>query len=156
MIIYHASNTEVKNPDISRSRKYLDFGPGFYVTVISDQAEKYAERFLRRGKDAWINVYELNEECLKQKIIKFDSYDEQWLDYVMACRTGATPDDADIIIGGIADDQIFRTVDLYFSGLISKQDALQRLVYSKPNMQICIRSQAIINKFLTFKSSKKL
>lgn len=74
----------------------------------------------------------------------------------MACRSGDIPDDDNIIIGGIADDQIFRTVDLYFAGYINKQEALKRLVYTKPNMQICIRSQAVINDFLTFKSSKKL
>ena len=156
MIVYHASYTEVTAPDTSHSRKYLDFGPGFYVTIIPEQAVKYAERFSRRGKDAWINTYELSDDYSKRKVTKFETYDERWLDYIMACRSGDIPDDADIIIGGIADDQIFRTVDLYFAGYISKQEALKRLVYTKPNMQICIRSQAVINDFLTFKSSKKL
>ncbi|MDO4510584.1 MAG: DUF3990 domain-containing protein [Bacteroidales bacterium] len=156
MIVYHASYTEVTSPNTSHSREFLDFGPGFYVTVIYEQAVKYAERFKRRGKNAWINTYELDDASLKEKVTRFDAYDERWIDYVMACRTGQVPDDADVVIGGIADDQIFRTIDLYFSGLISKQDALQRLVYSKPNMQICIRSQMIIDQYLTFKSSEKL
>ena len=156
MIVYHASDAEVLSPDTSHSRKYLDFGPGFYITTMIDQAEKYAERFSRRGKQAWINAYELSEESFAHKVTRFESYDETWLDYIMACRAGEIPDDADIIIGGIADDQVFRTIDLFFAGYISKQEALKRLVFSKPNMQICIRNQAIINQYLTFKSSKKL
>lgn len=54
MTIYHASNTEVPFPDTSHSRDFLDFGKGFYVTTIREQAERYAQRFLRRGQAAWL------------------------------------------------------------------------------------------------------
>lgn len=46
------------------SRKFLDFGQGFYVTTLRDQAVKYAQRFLRRGKSAWLNEYELDGSFL--------------------------------------------------------------------------------------------
>ena len=75
MIVYHASYTEITAPDTSHSRKYLDFGPGFYVTIIPEQAVKYAERFSRRGKDAWINTYELSDDYSKRKVTKFEAYD---------------------------------------------------------------------------------
>lgn len=52
MKLYHASTVEVVFPDIVHSRKYLDFGRGFYLTSIKEQAIKYGERFLRRGKTA--------------------------------------------------------------------------------------------------------
>ncbi len=62
----------------------------------------------------------------------------------------------DIIIGGIADDKVFNTLDLYFDGLISKLEALDRLKYEKPNHQLCILNQAVIEKGLKFVDSIKL
>ena len=49
MIVFHSSPCIVNHPDVSFSRDYLDFGKGFYVTTIEDQARKYAKRFLLRG-----------------------------------------------------------------------------------------------------------
>ena len=42
MKVYHASSVIVENPDTIHSREYLDFGQGFYITTIREQAEKYA------------------------------------------------------------------------------------------------------------------
>ena len=58
MIVYHASYTEIRKPDISFSREGLDFGRGFYVTKLQTQAENYAQKFKLRGKEAIINIYE--------------------------------------------------------------------------------------------------
>ena len=38
MIVYHASNVVVMHPDITYSRDALDFGKGFYVTALREQA----------------------------------------------------------------------------------------------------------------------
>ena len=57
MIVYHSSAVVVDAPDIFHSRRYLDFGKGFYLTTIYEQAVRYAERFLRRGRTAWVNYY---------------------------------------------------------------------------------------------------
>ena len=48
MEVYHASMVRVERPDVYHSRKFLDFGQGFYVTTLKDQAVKYAQRFIRR------------------------------------------------------------------------------------------------------------
>lgn len=39
MIVYHGSSLEVTTPDIRHSRDNVDFGKGFYVTPIKEQAE---------------------------------------------------------------------------------------------------------------------
>lgn len=46
MKLYHSSTVAVANPDTVHSRDYLDFGKGFYLTSIYDQAIKYAQRFI--------------------------------------------------------------------------------------------------------------
>ena len=75
---------------------------------------------------------------------------EEWLDFVSECRAGRIQGNWDIIRGGIANDKVFRTLDLYFSGDIGKEDALRRLVYERPNYQICFRTQLAIDKCLTY------
>lgn len=157
MEVYHASMVRVEHPDVFHSRKFLDFGQGFYVTTLKDQAIKYAQRFTRRGKDAWLNIYELDEAFKSSFVIKeFDRYDAEWLDFVVACRKGNVIGDYDIVRGGIANDKVFRTVDLFFAGDITKEEALRRLLFELPNDQLCIRSQRILDNCLTFKESVRL
>ena len=86
----------------------------------------------------------------------FKQYDEAWLDFVTECRAGKIVGDYDVIIGGIANDKVFRTVDLYYAGDISKEECLRRLIFEKPNNQICIRTQRVLDECLTFKSYIRL
>jgi len=156
MKVYHSSTLEIQRPEVSFSRQFLDFGPGFYVTTLQDQAEKYGERFKLRGKIAILNEYDLSDDLSAWNLRKFAGYDEEWLDYVGECRAGRIPDHSDIVKGGIANDKVFRTLDLYFAGDISKEDALRKLVFERPNNQICLRSQELIDQCLTFISSRQL
>ena len=74
----------------------------------------------------------------------------------MKCRAGKDDSDYSIVVGGVADDKVFNTVELYFDGLIGKGDAIRRLQFEEPNMQICLRSQKMIDKYLSFRGSEKL
>lgn len=64
--------------------------------------------------------------------------------------------DYDIVSGGVANDKVFNTVELYLDGLIDKKESIKRLRYEKPNMQICFRNQATIDHYLKFKGSEKI
>ena len=75
---------------------------------------------------------------------------------MVACRKGIIIGNYDIVKGGIANDKVFRTVDLFFSGDITKEEALRRLLFELPNDQLCIRSQKILDNYLTFKDSIRL
>lgn len=156
MILYHTSNIEIEKPDVHHSREHLDFGKGFYLTSLRNQADKYGERFLRRGDDAFVNVYELDDNLQKYKKIVFDTYNHAWLDLVTACRKGRPRDAYDIIEGGIADDQVFDTIELYFSGLYTYEQTLNQLRFKRPNHQICITNQEILDLHLHFIASIKL
>ena len=156
MRLYHTSYMIIESPDVKFSRKYLDFGEGFYLTAIKEQAIKYAERFILRGKRAFLNEYELNDNLEAFNVLKFDLYDGKWLDYVSKCRKNLPVEYYDVIIGGVADDKVFRTIDLYFAGEMSKEDALKRLKYEKPNNQFCIRTQDVIEKNLVFIKSEEV
>lgn len=148
MKLYHSSYIAVERPDLVHSRDYLDFGKGFYLTSIHDQAIKYGQRFIRRQREAWLNTYEFEFESSEWKILLFDCYDINWLNFVANCRAGKDDTDYDLIIGGIANDKVIQTLDRYFSGELSENDTLGLLKYEKPNIQYCIRSQSMLDKCL--------
>ena len=156
MLIYHASDVIVDKPDTVHSRSNLDFGKGFYATVIKEQAERYAQRFILRNRKGILNVYEYTpDENLNIK--SFESYDSEWLDFVAACRMGEDVyKQFDVICGGIANDRVFNTLDLYFSNQMTKEEALKRLVFEKPNQQLCFTNQVTIDKCVIFINSKEL
>lgn len=157
MKVFHSSTLKVEHPNICFSRDFLDFGRGFYLTTMRQQAISYAERFRLRGKTAVLNEYLLDEAIHQNcKIKSFLHYDEEWLDFVMACRMGEDTGDWDVVIGGIANDRIFRTIDLYFAGDLTKAEALKKLIKEEPNNQICIRRQDLIDRYLHFLSSEEL
>lgn len=156
MRVYHASNTIIEHPDTQHSRDALDFGRGFYVTALQEQAISYAQRFVWRGQRAFLNTYELNADWRKEGAKRFDHYDGEWLDFVVANRSLRPVKSYKSVEGGIANDKIFRTLELYMAGDIGREEALKRLVYEKPNHQICFLCQDIIDKYLTFIDAKEI
>lgn len=144
MIVYHGSTVEIKWPDITHSKKYLDFGRGFYVTSFRPQAEKWAKRkAVRTNGIAIVNQYELSNEMSGYHILSFEGADEKWLEFICSCRQGEEIyKQYDLIIGNVANDDVFKTVDMYFRGLWEKERALEELRYYKKNDQICFVSNA--------------
>lgn len=156
MILYHGSYIEVAEPDLKHSRPNVDFGLGFYVTPLYEQAVKWCGKFKRRGRDGIISCYDIDENSYTLlKVLRFESYSEKWLDFILNCRRGNDVTDYDVVIGGVANDKVFNTVELFFEGLIDKTEALKRLRYEEPNLQICFRSEKAL-KQLHFKGSEKV
>lgn len=156
MILYHTSNVRVLTPDTLHSRNDIDFGRGFYLTTIREQAVNYGQRFIRREEQAWLNIFLFEHTPSEWKVLQFDSYNREWLDFISRCRAGEDDTDFDLVIGGIANDKVVRTLDRYFKGEISAEQALGLLKYEKPNIQYCIRSQAMLDQCLTHIESAQL
>ena len=118
MIVYHGSSLEIVKPDISYSKEYLDFGRGFYATTFQSQAEKWALRkSVRQKKEAIVNIYDLQDNFGECKVLSFESENEKWLDFVCDCRKGIELNqEYDIIIGNVADDDVFKQSICIFEG----------------------------------------
>ena len=116
MIVYHGTTLILKEPNVTYSKKYLDFGRGFYVTTYREQAEKWTLRKgIRSRMQAYLNVYEMIDDLTSFKVLSFDQENEKWLDFVCACRKGDLRyQNYDVIIGSVANDDVFKTVDMYF------------------------------------------
>lgn len=158
MIVYHGTTDAIKEPNVAFSKNYLDFGRGFYVTTYQNQAEKWALRKgLRQQRKPIVNIYEMSENLSEFKVLSFEEENEKWLDFVCACRKGETIyQDYDIIIGNVANDDVFKTVDMYFRGIWDKQRTLKELRYYKMNNQICIVNQDVLKQVLVYQKSYAL
>ena len=134
MILYHGSNLQVDTPKLIEQNRFLDFGNGFYTTTNFEQAKSFAEKVaFRRGGKPIVNVYEIADNVNSNlKIKAFDSPNEEWLDFVSAHRNGAYNGELyDLIIGAVANDDVYRTLQVYATGLLTKSQALAALKVKK-------------------------
>lgn len=152
MILYHGSTVIVNNPDVLHSEHHLDFGMGFYVTSVKEQAERWAKRkAMFEGCDKGIiSVFEYSEDS--DFIIKdFGDDLETWIDFVCDCRNGSENfKHYDIIKGKVADDRVFRVVDMYKRGIWEKERAIKEMKVYETYAQIAFITQKAIDSMLKF------
>lgn len=157
MEVFHGSTLIVDTPLVGVGRKNLDFGLGFYITNIRQQAIDWAQRPINTGKTQYLNCYDLDKDTILKENYRYlilESYNDDWLDFVIGNRHGERLwENYDLVEGGIANDRIFNTIELYDAGLITHEEALNRLRYEKPNNQICIIRQELVDKYLLFKKA---
>lgn len=160
VIVYHGGTETVEHPDCKCGRRNLDFGQGFYVTDIRKQAEDWANLMAdRRKKTPVLNRYHLNRDAIMAEAHckLFKAYDEDWLEFIVASRQGKQIAEAyDYIEGGVANDRVVDTVNLYMAGLMDKATALHRLSKHLPNNQMCLLNQDITDKYLTFDGTEEI
>jgi len=143
MRVYHGSDTVVSVVNLQKCKPNKDFGRGFYVTKLRSQAEDMAKRVTKYNKlSPVITEYEFDEYAYEDedlKVLRFDDYSDEWLDFVVMNRNAdkrCQAHDYDIVEGPVADDKISRNVSKYLRGKISKKDFLEMLKHSD-NHQIC-------------------
>lgn len=163
MTLYHGSFVAVPRPIALYGRRRVDFGQGFYLTSIRQQAESWAKSvaFRHAKPTAVLGRYAFDEvaarELLGPRYRIFSAYDSDWLAYVVDCRKGGSmAEDFDVVEGGVANDNVIDTVELYEQGDITAEQALGQLAFKKVNHQICIRSQEIVDSCLEFLGSEEV
>ena len=130
MVLYHASSDVVKYPEVRISEYTKDFSWGFYCTVMKEQAVRWAKR--RKGKI--VNSYEYSENS-NLKIKKFESMNDEWLDFIVDCRNGKTHD-YDIVEGPMADDTIWNFLSDFIDGEIDREQFWSLTKFKYPTHQI--------------------
>ena len=159
MTLYHGSYMSVPTPLTGVGRRELDFGPGFYVTNLHEQAERWARRVcvIRALDTPTISKYAFDETLLPSNLrhLRLEHYDQDWLDFIVSSRRGEEPwRDYDIIEGGVANDQVIDTVEDYYAGRITAEQAIGQLRFAKPTHQMCISNQTIADSCLRFIASE--
>jgi len=153
--VFHGSLQEVREPDIARSKPFVDFGPAFYVTSYRLQAERWALRRADRSGNlnmAYVSEYYLDEAALsKFSLLRFPEANGECLDFVCNCRKGiASSEQWDAVIGPVANDDVFKTVNKYFKGEYTREETLQQLRYQRQSDQIAFRSPKCLMASLKF------
>ena len=149
MTVYRGGYQAVEKPEIRIGRNTKDFGNGFYCTIIKEQAERWARRYPAKI----VSIYDVRfQEGLNIK--EFQNMTEEWLDFIVACRSGKDHT-YDIVIGAMADDQIYNYVSDYIGGVITREQfwALARFKY--PTHQIVFCTERAL-KCLTYRECEVL
>ena len=132
MILYHGSTLPVEDPKILPSEAFLDFGTGFYTTTSYRQAERWAKIKMRRLNTdvGYVSVYKFDYDAaaLQSEIFRFQAADMEWLRFVVGNRRGEELfKAADLHIGPVADDNIYRSIRLFETGVLDSEETVKRL-----------------------------
>jgi len=146
-IIYHGSFCKVENPKIMEGKYTKDFGKGFYCTILEEQAKKWAQKY----STPMINQYEYNENP-KLKIKNFTIMTEEWLDFIINCRSGKSHE-YDIVIGAMADNQVYNYITDLIAGEITREAFWELAKFRHPTHQIafCTKEAMSCIKFIAVK-----
>ena len=130
MTVYHGGYQPVKKPEIRKGRNTKHFGHGFYCTIIKEQAQRWARRYETKV----ISIYDVRMNN-NLNIKEFTEMSEEWLDFIVDCRSGKDHN-YDIVIGAMADDQIYNFVSDYIDGIITKEQFWVLAKFKYPTHQI--------------------
>jgi len=162
MILYHGSNIEIESVDFSKCRPYKDFGRGFYLTSIKEQAEIWAKRVSRIfSGESWITIFEFDMTVLAAGNLNVKVFSEpspEWAMFVLNNRNRKFTDYAsdnsnhdnkyDIVIGAVADDDIALQLRQLTGGFIDTDALAKAMKYRKLNNQYSFHTENAV-KYLT-------
>lgn len=154
MVLYHGSNLTVSKPKLVAQNRFLDFGYGFYTTTNKNQAIGFANKVTNRRREGipTVSIYEIDEtkafmEC---SILRFDSPNEEWLDFVSENRAGHyNGKQYDFIYGPVANDDVYTTFTLYTANVLTKEQTIEALKVKKLYNQLVLTSAKALS-YLNF------
>lgn len=146
-ILFHGTVYDFEKAELQKSRNILDFGKGFYTTVMEAQAAEWGERLakINEKEEYFVNLYSFRpSEDLKIK--QFNKCSLEWLKMVEENRLkGGINHEYDVVFGPVADDNTMPTVIRYFEGSITAEEALKRLEYTKITNQVSFHTKKAID-----------
>lgn len=158
MLLYHGSNTDIKSISLAMCRPYKDFGRGFYLTELNDQAMKMAKRVAKiYGGEPVVNIYEIKDDFISEmgfNIRKFDQPNEEWARFVMNNRSRSFTDYSskecnldnkyDIVVGPVADDDMAMLFRQYQNEIITFENLINGMTFRKTTNQYSFHTERAI------------
>ena len=139
MILYHGSNVEVSSVDLSKCAKYKDFGQGFYMTSMEQQASEWARKVTKRfdaGKPM-LSIYEFSNNLENLKTLEFSEPDVEWAAFVINNRNhdfsnhneilSNHDNKYDFVHGFIASDDVSAILDAFVMGILPMSEISKAL-----------------------------
>jgi len=150
MILYHGSDITVEKPNLNLSRKNLDFGAGFYTTENRNQAIDFSKKVMirKRRKTRSVSVYDFDVDTAESvlDILRFPVPDRLWLDFVHQNRRGIYTGKAyDLVIGPVANDDVFATLIVYEQGILNVEQTLEALKVKELYNQFVFKTEKALS-----------
>ena len=152
MFLFHGSNAEICTIDLSKCGKYKDFGQGFYLTSLRQQAIDWAKKITRRfetGK-ATLNNYEFDNNKNDLNYIAFTEPNEEWATFIINNRNmdftnhndklSNHDNKYDFVHGLVANDDISAILETFLLGILPMPELSKALIYKKLNDQYSFHS----------------
>ena len=149
MEVYHGGYCRIDKPEIIDQKYAKDFGTGFYCTNLKEQAIRWAGRYNTPA----VSIYNF-EQDKNLNILCFSEMTEEWLDFVVKCRSGIKHD-YDIVIGAMANDQIYNYISDYINGILTREQFWVLAKFKHPTHQINFCTSEAL-KCLTFIRSEEI
>lgn len=138
MILYHGTNVDFGDIDLTKSKTNKDFGKGFYLSDSYEQAEEMSRfKVMTLGGSLIVNEYQVSDSILEDKSLNvkvFNHYSREWAEFVFANRRNGseTPiHNYDVVYGPIANDKVGLQIRKLQDGSIDFEEFLHRLKYMK-------------------------
>ncbi len=159
MLLYHGSNTDIKVINLDMCRPFKDFGRGFYLTVLKEQAEKMARRVARLyAGTPVVNVFEIDDDFLAVSGLCVKDFgketSEEWARFVMNNRNRKYKDfenpecnfdnKYDLVIGPIANDDMAVLFRQYENGMISFENVVSGMIFRETTNQYSFHTEKAI------------
>ena len=128
----------VENPHIRIGAYNKDFGPGFYCTELQTPAERWSKRF----KTPIVSTYDYKPKD-GHNVLAFSEMTDEWLDFIAACR-GGNLHRHDIVVGAMANDQVWNYVADFISGVLTREQFWVLAKFKRPTHQIAFCSSAAL------------
>lgn len=160
MKLFHGSNTEIEEIDLSKCMPHKDFGCGFYTTLLKEQAWRMAERRAKiDGGKPIITVYEVPNDITVKKDLKcrvfpdkptiewaifiknnrdrkFDEIDS--LDCNLDCKY-------DVVVGPVANDTVGLLIRQFSKGTIDAEYMRHEFDFGKLTNQYTFHTEKAIS-----------
>ena len=141
MILYHGTNIDFKAIDFDKCVPFKDFGKGFYLTDIREQAEALAQKKSRLfGGSPIVQEYVFIPEDAEKaglKMLCFETPSKEWAEFIFSNRNRNSDfhHDYDIIYGPIANDGVAYLLGRYEEGSINLDELAKELEFRDLNNQ---------------------
>lgn len=137
MILFHGSNIKIDVIDLTKSKRYKDFGQAFYLSTEEEQARKMAiAKVVQFGGEESVTSFAFNESCLSSNELQvkcFTEYSREWAEFVFNNRDENQDflHEYDIVYGPIADDYIGLQIRDFKRNNITFEQFLTNIRYHK-------------------------
>jgi hypothetical protein len=144
MRVYHGSSVPIDEIDLAKCKPHKDFGQGFYVTKLYDQARVWASTIGKESRSGgFVTAFDFHEYVFEDgelQTLRFERYNDEWLDFVAFNRNEANhvKHPYDIVEGPVADDRVSYRIRDYLKGTITRERFLRDVTFKRPTHQICV------------------